>query len=396
MERMNRLLAFNDQTGLLKAEAGTTLQDVLDVFMPRGWFLPVTPGTKFATLGGCFAADVHGKNHHCDGTFSCHVKEIELVIANGTRRRCSPKQSSDLFWATAGGMGLTGIITELTLQLIPIETAYMVVNSYPARNLSHLLELLEDPSLEDRYSVAWIDCLARGEEFGRGILMNGHHAQKCDLSSSTALHPFQYKPSKPYQIPFHLPNHLLNYWSIKTFNSCYFRTQSRKSSPRLVDCHRYFFPLDAISHWNRIYGRRGFLQYQFVIPACHVKEALPPILEKLAASRLPSFLAVLKRFGAESKGFLSFPKEGITLALDIPLASESVFPLLDALDELLLKCDGRVYLAKDARLKASTFYTMYPRFPQWRKIKHAIDPHDRFSSDLSRRLHLEGILGRTL
>jgi len=387
MHRMNRMLAFDDRTGILRTEAGTTLQEVLEVFMPRGWFLPVVPGTKFATLGGCFAADVHGKNHHFDGTFSRYVKEIELILADSSRRRCSPERNTELFWATAGGMGLTGIISEITLQLTPIETAYVAVNYRTANNLDHMLELLENQSKDEKYSVAWIDCLSYGDAFGRGIVMNGRHAVKSELPASVKT-PLQPPQRRMRNTPFFLPNKALNYWSVKAFNACYFNTYVKKTSPAIVDCDSYFFPLDCIDNWNRIYGRRGFLQYQFVIPTAHARQNLPIILQKLADSRLPSFLAVLKRFGDQGKGMLSFPKEGMTLALDLPNTGEKVFSLLDELDNILLKCQGRVYLAKDARLKSSAFYAMYPRYNEWRQIKSLIDPHDTFSSDLSRRLHI--------
>lgn len=386
MHRMNRMLAFDQNTGILRAEAGTTLQEILDVFIPRGWFLPVVPGTKFATLGGCFAADIHGKNHHSDGTFSYHVKEIELILADSSRRRCSPERNPALFWATAGGMGLTGIISEVALQLVPVETAYISVDYRTARNLDHMLELLEN-SKDKKYSVAWIDCLSTGDAFGRGIVMNGRHASKSELPPSIK-HPLQPPKRKIHNAPFFFPNKTLNYWSIKAFNACYFRIYSKKASPSIVDYDSYFFPLDSIDNWNRVYGRRGFLQYQFVIPSAHARQNLPIILKKLTSSRLPSFLAVLKRFGKQGEGMLSFPREGITLALDLPNAGEKVFYLLDELDNILLKCNGKVYLAKDARLKNSAFYAMYPRYNEWRQIKNLVDPHDTFSSDLSRRLHI--------
>ncbi len=389
MERLNRFLAFDEKTGVLKAEAGTSLEEILETFIPRGWFLPVTPGTKYVTLGGCLAADIHGKNHHVDGTFGAHVNEFELLLANGSKRRCSPKQNPELFWGTVGGMGLTGIITEMALQLIPIETAYMQVQHHFAKNLDAVLAILENKQLDDRYSVAWIDCLSGGENFGRSIVMNAHHAAKKDLPAHIS-DPYQIKASKKISLPFYFPAWALNSWSVRAFNSLYCKIQKSKTSPFLLDYDRYFYPLDSINHWNRLYGKQGFLQYQFVVPFKTAQEALHVILGEFVKSKRASFLAVLKRFGSESEGFLSFPKEGYTLALDLPISGPELFPFLDHLDNLVLKYEGRGYLAKDARMQPETFRSMYPRFNAWQKIKADVDPEDKFSSDLSRRLRMEG------
>ncbi len=386
MERLNRLLAFDEVSGLLRAEAGTTLADILNIFIPRGWFLPVTPGTKYVTLGGCFAADVHGKNHHVDGSFSRYVTEIELLTADGSRLRCSKNLNTPLFWASAGGMGLTGIITEITLQLVPIETSFVNVSHHAAANIDKLMDAFAEPALDDKYSVAWIDCLAKGRQMGRGILMTGHHATAAHLQShKTQLLPAPAAAKR--SIPCYLPDKALNYWSIKAFNSLYYHTQSRKHH-FLSDIDNFFYPLDGINDWNRIYGRRGFLQYQCLIPPAAAKKALPQLLTKLSDSRRASFLAVLKRFGQQGEGLLSFPREGFTLALDIPLADPGVFALLDQLDDIVLAYGGRVYLAKDARLQPETFRRMYPRLAEWQKIKQTIDPHGRISSDLGRRLQM--------
>jgi len=390
MERFNRFLSFDEKKGLLRAEAGVSLAEILEVFAPRGWFLPVTPGTKYVTLGGAFAADIHGKNHHVDGTFGQHVHEIELILANGTSKRCSPNENANLFWASAGGMGLTGIIAEMTLQLIPIQSAYIAVHQEAAKNLDHALALLEDKGCDDKYSVAWIDCLATGPEFGRSIVMNGHHASLEELSNLKIKNPLQMPSPKQHSIPCFVPSWILNPWSIQVFNSLYYKTQSHKKASFITDCQSYFYPLDAIGNWNRLYGKRGFIQYQFVVPKRNSREGLQKILHELTQSRKASFLAVLKRFGPENQGMLSFPREGFTLALDIPLGDPNLFDFLDRLDELVLKYEGRVYLAKDARLKPAAFRAMYPRYPQWQRIKSQIDPQDRFSSDLSRRLQLGG------
>lgn len=265
MERLNRFLSFDERTGILKAEAGASLEEILEVFVPRGWFVPVTPGTKYATLGGCLAADVHGKNHHMDGTFAHHVRDVELVLADGSKKRCSPKHESDLFWATVGGMGLTGIMSEMSLQLLPIETAYVKVRHTAAPNLDKILELLDDRSLDDNYSVAWIDCLATGKDFGRSILMTGHHATK-EEAGNQIKEPLKIISKTPRSLPFRFPSWTLNPWTVKAFNHLFYETQRRKTAPFLSDYNSYFYPLDAIRNWNRLYGKKGFLQYQFVIP----------------------------------------------------------------------------------------------------------------------------------
>lgn len=388
MERLNRFLSFDPNRGLLRVEAGASLEEILEIFVPRGWFLPVTPGTKFVTLGGCIAADIHGKNHHADGTIGAHVSEMELILADGSHRRCSPTRDAELFWATVGGMGLTGIISEATLKLIPIESAYMKVTHSAAKDLDHILSLLEDKSTEDKYSVAWIDCLSKGQNFGRSILMTGHHASLAEVPAKNK-QPLQVKSPKKLSIPMNFPSWTLNSWSVGAFNTWFYRFQSQKNEPFLTDYDSYFYPLDAIKGWNKVYGKKGFLQYQFVIPSKNAGKGLQNILNELTISRRASFLAVLKRFGAEGEGLLSFPREGYTLALDIPI-NKSLFPFLDHLDEIVLANEGRLYLAKDARMKPETFHAMYPRLEKWQKIKKQVDPEGRLSSDLSRRLQMEG------
>ena len=382
MERMNRFQAFDEKRGILRAESGISLEEIIDVFVPRGWFLPVTPGTKYATLGGCFAADVHGKNHHCDGSFSQYVTEIELLLADGSLCRCSKDAHSDLFWATAGGMGLTGIITEVSLQLVPIETPLISTTYRAAQNIEQLLSYMDNQSLEDKYSVAWIDCLSGGEALGRGIFMTGHHASKREAD------PFKCKKKRTISVPCRFPSWTLNSWTIKVFNDIYYKKQKEKGR-FFSNMEDFFYPLDMILNWNRIYGRKGFLQYQFVVPKEMAYKALPEVLKKISASQQASFLAVLKRFGKETPGPLSFPFEGITLALDIPIRNGAVFALLDEIDKMLLNYGGRVYSAKDASLKPETFRKMYPRYGEWLKVKSSCDPLNHFDSDLARRLQLE-------
>jgi FAD/FMN-containing dehydrogenase len=384
-ERIDRMLELDVKQGILKAEAGVTLADILPVIVKQGWFLPVTPGTKFVSLGGCVAADVHGKNHHHDGGFAGHVLGIVLILADGSYKTCSATENADLFWATVGGMGLTGIISEVTLKLIPIQTAQMMVRHHAANNLQHLFQLLQDPALDERYSVAWIDCLARGEQLGRGIAMFGHHATTAEFGRDN---PLGIKTKRTRSLPFNFPAWVLNPLSISLFNKLYYYRESRKKSPFISDYDSYFYPLDAIGQWNRMYGKRGFVQYQCVIPEATALEGISALLKELSASRRSSFLAVLKRLGAEGKGLLSFPMPGYTLALDLPLRDKTLFSLLDKLDHIVLQHGGRVYLAKDARISAESFRTMYPGYAEWLKIKKSIDPANRFSSSLARRLRI--------
>lgn len=387
MERMNRFLSFDEKTGLLQAESGVSLKEILDLFVPRGWFLPVTPGTKFTTLGGCVAADVHGKNHHRDGSFSNFVESITLILADGTKKLCSRTQEPDLFWATVGGMGLTGIILEITLKLIPIESAYMQVKHTSTRNLDEVLALLEGKSEDDKYSVAWIDCLAKGKELGRSIVMNGHHAT-LDTLPKTIKEPLKIPQRTSLSIPFNFPSFFLNRFSVKVFNALIYKLESRKKAPFITDYNRYFYPLDFVGHWNRIYGKKGFIQYQFVLPLKTASSGLEKILSEVSNLQNASFLAVLKRFGKSGGGMLSFPIEGYTLALDIPVREKGLISFLDHLDDLVLKHEGRVYLAKDARMQRETFYAMYPRLKEWQRVKAEVDPFNQISSDLSRRLSM--------
>jgi decaprenylphospho-beta-D-ribofuranose 2-oxidase len=388
-ERVNRLLDFDVENGILRAEAGVTLAEILDVIVPKGWFLPVTPGTKFVSLGGCVAADVHGKNHHHEGSFGDHVLAIELILADSSHVACSPAKEPELFWATVGGMGLTGIIGEVTLKLIPIFSAYMMVRHHAAGDLEQLFLHLQNPAVDDRYTVAWIDSLATGKNLGRGIAMCGHHAAVQELPADFG-NVLASKPERSRSVPFDFPAWALNPMSIGAFNAIYYRREGSKHQPFLTSYDPYFYPLDAIGHWNRLYGKRGFVQYQCVIPERSAFDGIQALLQELSGSRRPSFLAVLKRLGAQGRGLLSFPMAGYTLALDLPIRDDGLFVLLNKLDEIVLQHGGRVYLAKDARLSAVSFRAMYPRYGEWLKIKNAIDPGNRFSSSLARRLQIPG------
>ena len=385
-ERINRLLEFDSERGVLRAEAGTTLEEILEIIVPRGWFLPVTPGTKFVSLGGCVAADVHGKNHHRDGSFGDHVIGIGMILADGTHATCSPDENPELFWATVGGMGLTGIIGEVTLKLARIENEGMLVRHHTAGDFEHLFALMQDRTIDDRYTVAWLDTMAGGTKLGRGVVMCGHHATADEL-------PRDFRPRSAHQrsIPFDFPAWTLNSASIGTFNALYYRREGGKREPFVCNYDPYFYPLDSIGQWNRMYGKRGFVQYQCVIPEEHAYDGIRLLLQELSASHRASFLAVLKRLGAQGRGVLSFPLAGYTLALDIPIRDDGLFALLDKLDQIVLQHGGRVYLAKDARLSAESFRAMYPRYAEWLKVKQSVDPENRFSSSLSRRLGIGGV-----
>ena len=386
-ERVNRLLEFDVENGILRAEAGVMLAEILEVIVPKGWFLPVTPGTKFVSLGGCVAADVHGKNHHHDGSFGDHVLGIELILADDSHVACSPAENSELFLATVGGMGLTGIIGEVAIKLIPVQSDYVMVRHHAADNLEQLFQHLQNPAMDDRYTVAWIDSLATGQQLGRGIAMCGHHAAAEELPAGFRSAA---KAKRSRSIPFDFPAWALNPLSIGAFNASYYRREGGKHESFLSGYDSYFYPLDAIGDWNRMYGKRGFVQYQCVIPETHAFEGIKALLQEITGSRRPSFLAVLKRFGAQGRGLLSFPMAGYTLALDLPIRDEGLFVLLNKLDEIVLRHGGRVYLAKDARLSAASFRAMYPRYEAWLKIKNTVDPQNRFSSSLSRRLEIGG------
>jgi len=370
MERLNRLLDFDQKTGLLRAESGVTLRDIIKTFVPRGFFVPVTPGTKEVTLGGCLAADVHGKNHHVDGSFSDHVDEFEIVLPSGVKR----VQKGDLlFQATAGGMGLTGIIREMTLKLLPIETPFIKARHTPFTSIDNLLQYLKED--KERYSVAWLDLLSSQVN---SIAISGDHLKKSELTRSL-------KPDiapNPIQIPFRFPAWALNNMTQRLFNTLYFQRQKLRREPFISTLEAFFYPLDKIGNWNRIYGKRGFYQYQFVVP----EKGFLRVFEKV--KKLPIYLAVLKKFGKESSGFLSFPKEGFTLACDIPGDVPDLFHLLEKLDEMVLEEGGRVYLAKDLHLNGTHFRGMYPRLKSFEEVKKSVDPKKLIQTDLSRRLQL--------
>lgn len=386
-ERLDRLLGFDEETGTLHAEGGASLADILGVFVPRGWFVPVTPGTKFVTLGGAIAADVHGKNHHRDGCFSSFVDEFTLLTASGRILACSRRENADVFRATVGGMGLTGVVLSAALRLRRIETAYCEVEYTRAENIDRALEVFLDDS-RHTYSVAWIDCLAGGPSLGRSVVMRGEHAPRDRLPPRLRETPLRPRLPRERTIPALTPGWLLNPLSVRAFNTLFYHRPRRRHL--LMDYDRWFYPLDRLMHWNRLYGRRGFTQYQAVLPADAGRQGMIDLLEALSKSGLGSFLAVLKTLGPENEGLLSFPMAGHTLALDIPNTGGSLRDLVARLDQIVLRHGGRVYLAKDALLQPADFRRMYPRAEEFADIVARLDPAGRFESGLSRRLGMTG------
>lgn len=383
--RLDCLIGFDPTTGIVEAEAGISFATLIEIFLPRGFFLPVTPGTKFVTLGGAIAADVHGKNHHNDGTLSRFVPSLRLLLASGETLDCSPEKNADVFWATVGGMGLTGMILSARLQLIRVSSAYAEVEYKKSANLDQALERFESRRGRDRkYSVAWIDCLAGGASLGRCVLMEGDHLSADRLPYNLKDQPFDTKPARAKSVPFHFPNIALNSLSVRLFNDLYY--ERHHEGIEVVALDPFFYPLDGIHHWNRIYGRRGFVQYQALLPPQTARRGLIELLERISASGNASFLAVLKRTGDQGPGMLSFPTTGYTLALDLANTGEKLNALNRELDEILLKHGGRLYLAKDSLMSAETFAAMYPRLEEFRAVKKRVDPGGRFSSTQARRV----------
>lgn len=388
--RRNRFLSFDEETGILECEAGLSIAEILDHLLPRGWFLLTTPGTKFVTIGGAVAADVHGKNHHVDGSFAKCVLGFLLLTADGTVVDCSPEQTPELFWSTIGGMGLTGVILQVRLQLRRVDSAYVRMTCRRTANLDQTLECFAATAADYRYSVAWIDCLASGASLGRSVVMLANDAVSEDFTPSQHGRRYRMPRRAGRHVPAWSPNGLINSWTVRAFNAAYYA--SHPDGERLVDFETFFYPLDAVAHWNRIYGSKGFIQYQAMFPPATSRAGLIELLESAAQSRQSSFLAVLKASGAASGGILSFLSQGHTLAMDFPNTGRTLQTLVQKLDRIVLKHGGRLYLAKDALMPASMFAEMYPEVRAFRQIKARIDPAHRFSSSQARRL---GILEMT-
>ncbi|PTR12048.1 FAD-binding protein (plasmid) [Cereibacter azotoformans] len=381
---LDRMIAFDPATGQLVAEAGVTLAEVIAAFLPRGWFPSVTPGTRFVTLGGAIAADVHGKNHHRDGSFGAFVDWLDLMGPDGTVRRCSRGENADLFGWTLGGMGLTGIILRAAIRLRPVETGWIRQETRPAADLDAAIALMEE-ARPATYSVAWIDCLSQGAALGRSLVLIGEHATGAELTPRERPHPWG-PARRSRTVPFDAPPGLLNGWTVGAFNALYWRNGLRAQGTRLVDWESYFYPLDAILGWNRIYGPRGFAQYQCVLPLAESARGLRRLIGAIGAAGAGSFLSVLKRLGAQESRF-SFPMEGYTLALDFPVGRRSL-ALMERLDRIVLDHGGRFYLAKDARMGAATLAASDPRVAHFTAMRAGAGLAAAFRSAQSERLDL--------
>ncbi|WP_040727932.1 FAD-binding oxidoreductase [Thiomicrorhabdus sp. Kp2] len=387
LSKLDAFICFDENSGELTCAAGVSFAEILRLFVPKGWFLPVTPGTQFVTVGGAIASDVHGKNHHIDGAFCEHVSSLKLCLASGEVVECSKIHHPHLFRATCGGMGLTGVILQATFTLKPIETAFIKETTYKTANLEETLAKFEELD-SATYSVAWIDCLATGKSLGRSLLMLGEHASKIELQENQAEseHLNVAKASK-LNMPFDLPAFTLNSWSVKAFNALYYGKVRQQQSQRMVHYAPFFYPLDSIQNWNRMYGKNGFVQYQFVIPKSAGLVGLTEILSEIANSKRGSFLAVLKVFGKGNDNYLSFPEEGYTLALDFKM-DNTLLAFLNKLDDIVLHYGGKLYLTKDARMSEQMFKQSYPQWQEFQKIRHQYDAHKVFNSLQSTRLGL--------
>lgn len=376
-------IALDPASGTVTAGAGVSLDQILRVSVPAGFFLPVTPGTRNVTVGGAIAADVHGKNHHVDGSFGNHVRRLVLVDGGGSLRELRPEgETAPFFWATVGGMGLTGVIVEATFSLIPITSSLISVDTTRYRDLDTLMAAMVEADSRYRYSVAWVDSL---DPKGRGVLTCGDHAPAEQLPMAQQADPLAYDPKALASAPPFLPGGLLNKLTVRAFNEAWYRKAPKHREGELQAIAPFFHPLDGVKDWNRIYGPAGFLQYQFAVPdeASHL---VPRTLEALRTVRAPSFLTVLKRFGPSNPAPLSFPIPGWTLAADVPAAVPGLLEALDQLDEEVAAAGGRLYLAKDSRQSAAMFQKSYQRLEEWEVARSQLDPTPKFQSSLFTRL----------
>jgi len=382
--KYDKILSFDVKEGIFECQSGLTLDQILEVIVPKGWFLPVTPGTQFITVGGAVASDVHGKNHHIDGSFSNNIVDMDIALSSGEFVTCSPQEHADLFEATCGGMGLSGVITRVKFRLKKIETSFIRQKQVKAENLEEIIDLFEKYN-HYTYSVAWIDCLKKGKNFGRSILILGEHAKIDELNERQKGDPLQLPKKKQITFPFNLPSWVLNAFTVKAFNFLYYGKNFKKEINNIVSYEPFFYPLDAILHWNRGYGKNGFVQYQFVLPL-EAKQGLIEILKRISDKGLGSFLAVLKVFGKQ-ESIISFPKEGYTLALDFPVR-KGLLEFLDELDKVVLQYGGRIYMSKDARMKPEILQGGYPELDKFKQIIKKYNPDGKIHSVQSDRLFL--------
>ena len=372
---------------LVTAEAGVSIDRLLHSLVPQGLFVPVTPGTRYVTVGGAIAADIHGKNHHRKGSWCDHVESLRLQLADGSVVEIGPDADPELYWATAGGMGLTGVILDATFRCPRIGSSRLLVDTDRAPDLDSVIELMATGDADYDYSVAWIDLMATGASMGRSVLTRGRFATAEELGGAPGSDPFAYRAGVIASAPPFVPGGLLNKLTVRAFNELWFRKAPKLRRDELQTIPTFFHPLDMVGGWNRIYGPGGFLQWQFVIPF-GTEATLRRIIEELSAAGCTSFLAVLKAFGEGNPAPLSFPAPGWTLALDIPTGVPGLAALLDRLDDMVVEAGGRIYLAKDSRVRAELVPQMYPRLDEWRAVRERVDPQRRITSDLARRLAL--------
>ena len=375
LKKRNHFISFNKKSGLLKVQSGVLLGEILEVIIRHGWFLKVVPGTKHITVGGAIASDIHGKNHHLEGCFSECVNWFTLLLPTGVKIKCSREENQELFHSTCGGMGLTGYITEVEIQLKKINSFSINQKTIKTKNLKETFDVFESIN-QECYSVAWIDCLSRGDALGRSLIISGDFDDDGDLN---------YSPKKRINIPFYFPSFVLNPFIVRLFNWFYYYKVFKKITFKHIGLDGFFFPLDSIRNWNRMYGKNGFTQYQFVLPKRESYEGIKEILSEIASSGKGSFLAVLKLYGVENKNYLSFPLEGYSLALDFKI-EKGIFELLNTLDKIVIKYNGRIYLSKDVRVTKRVFEKGYPQIEKFREIRKKYKLDSAFSSLQSKRV----------
>ncbi len=374
---LNRVIKFDKNSGLLSCESGITIGNILNIVIPHGWFIPVSPGTSFATLGGAIASDVHGKNHHINGTFGEHIISMKMLLANSEIIEISPSKMSDLFYATCGGMGLTGIILSATIKLLPIKSNKIIQKEVKSSSLEETC-LVFDENSSSSYSVGWIDCFGKGDSQGKSIISFGEHAEEGELD---------FKMEKKIEIPKNFPSFFINKFSIKIFNKIYYASK-KNNKIKKINFHKFFYPLDGLQNWNRLYGKKGFIQYQFVIPEIDALNNLRYIFSKFSEYNLNSFLTVLKKFGKQNKNLISFPMKGYTLAIDFKL-DKSLFKKIIELDKIICDMGGRIYLTKDSLMTEDIFKKTYKNWEQFQSVREKYGAIGIFCSDQSRRLGLK-------
>lgn len=384
----DHVISFDHARGIFDCESGITLDQILEIIVPKGWFLPVTPGTKYITIGGAIASDVHGKNHHVEGSFSNHILDMDVMLASGEIITCSEEYNNEVFEISCGGMGLSGIILRAKFKLKKITSSYIHQTQIKAGDLHELMELFHEYK-KHTYTMAWIDCLKGGKQYGRSILMAGEHADVEELAIKQRSHFLNAANDTLFTFPGNLPSFFLNKYSVKSFNFFYYHKNLKKFNENIIPYDPFFFPLDKVLKWNRGYGKKGFLQYQFVLPMESSEKGMKEILFRIRENGMGSFLAVFKVFGKQSR-LISFAREGCTLALDFPIRN-GLFPFLDELDKVVLDYGGRLYLTKDARMKPEIFWNSYPNAQKFYDLVKKYNPDHKFRSLQSDRLEITSV-----